>query len=205
MATALPPVDGTTPTRSEPLVLGPMDALIVVDMQNDFAPGGSLAVGEGDRVVDVLNAVCARFATHVFTQDWHPADHVSFADPPRFVDGSWPKHCVAGSHGAALIDGLSVPDAAIRVHKGTTRTKEAYSGFDGTDLAEQLRARGITRLVVGGLATDYCVLNTVLDGVREGFETYVLLDGTRAVADGRGAVQQMLDAGAHSVVAGQLQ
>lgn len=203
--TALPPVDGTTPTRSEPLALGPTDALIVVDMQNDFAPGGSLAVAEGDHVAEVLNRLLPRFSTHVFTQDWHPADHCSFADEPRFEDGSWPVHCVAGTHGADFVPGLTVPDDAIRIHKGTDRAREAYSGFDGTDLAEQLRARGVQRVVVGGLATDYCVLNTVLDAVKEGFQTWVLLDGTRAVADGAGAVQQMLDAGAHSLTTEQLQ
>ena len=184
------------------------DALLVVDVQNDFCPGGALAVNEGDQVVPVINRLLPRFQTRVFTRDWHPANHCSFSDDPRMKDGSWPVHCVAGTEGAAFHPDLDVPQDARIVNKATTAGAEAYSGFDGTGLAHDLRDRGIDRVVVTGLATDYCVKNTVLDALKHGFETFVVADAIRGVDLPPGsadeAVTAMREAGARTVHAGDL-
>ena len=171
----------------------PSDALIVVDVQNDFCPGGALGVTDGDAVVPLINALLPRFSTKVFTRDWHPADHCSFADEPAFEDGSWPVHCVADTPGAAFYPDLAVPDDAHIVSKATEPDKEAYSGFQDTPLAERLRARGIERLFVCGLATDYCVKQTALDGHSAGFDTVVLEDACRGVDNPPGSAAKALD------------
>ena len=183
--------------------LQPGDALVIVDVQNDFLPGGQLPVPEGDAVIPSLNAWIRVFRTAdlpiVATRDWHPADHCSF----QARGGPWPPHCVAGTPGAEFAPGLKLPENAIVVSKATTPDRDAYSGFEGTDLAERLRELGVKRLFVGGLATDYCVLNTVLDALKEGFETYVITDAIRAVNvnpdDGDKALEQMRNAGARFV------
>jgi nicotinamidase/pyrazinamidase len=189
-----------------PLAVG--DALVVVDVQRDFLPGGALGVPHGDEVIAPLNACIRLFAEHAlpiwFTRDWHPPEHCSF----KPAGGIWPPHCVAGSPGAAFPDRLLVsPDARI-VSKAIARETEAYSGFEHTDLASQLRAARITRLFIGGLATDYCVLNTVTDALRLGFEVRLLLDAIRAVdvhpGDGATAIREMLDQGARPAHTGCL-
>lgn len=176
------------------------DALIAVDVQNDFCPGGSLAVKDGDRVVPVLNRLTPKFSAVVLTRDWHPADHCSFAKDPKFVDKSWPPHCVQNTKGAAFHPDLKVPRNAIIVSKGADPRKEAYSGFQGSDLAKTLRKKGITRVFVGGLATDYCVKATVQDAIREGFRAVLILDAARGVDLPAGhaeqAVAEMRQAGA---------
>lgn len=179
---------------------GPGDALIVVDVQVDFLPGGSLAVPEGDQVVPVINRYSALFHSLglpvYFTRDWHPADHSSF----REQGGTWPPHCVQGTAGADFAPGLerSVDDAVIS--KADNPDKDTYSGFDGTDLKEKLDARQVRRVFIGGLATDYCVLNTVKDALENDYETVLLRDAVRAVdlkpGDGERAVREMLDRGA---------
>lgn len=179
------------------------DALIVVDVQNDFLPGGALAVGDGDAVVAPLNRLMAAFDEAglpvVATRDWHPDGHVSFAAQ----GGPWPVHCVAGTQGAQFDADLAVPPGAIVVSKADTQEKDAYSGFEGTDLGVRLRALGVQRVFVGGLATDYCVLNTVLDARRLGFDVVLLTDAVRAVnvapADGDEAIAAMLESGATPV------
>ena len=153
------------------------DALIIVDVQNDFCPGGALAVGDGDAVVPIINALAPRFGTVVATQDWHPADHRSFTAR----GGPWPVHCVAGTTGAAFHPDLNTAPIDLTVRKAMVAEQEAYSGFDGTDLAEQLRERGVRRVYVTGLALDYCVDATALDARQAGFDTYVIEDATRAV------------------------
>lgn len=176
------------------------DALVLVDVQKDFLPGGALAVPEGDRVVPVLNAWVARFRAErlpVFaTRDWHPPDHCSFAAQ----GGPWPPHCVAGSEGAAFAPDLDLPPEAAVISTATTPKKEAYSGFQGTDLGERLRALGVNRVFVGGLATDYCVHDTVLDARRQGLDVVLLTDAVRPVevtpGDGLRAVDDMIEAGA---------
>src|SRR5688500_17161306 len=145
------------------------DALNVTDVQNDFCPGGKLAVPDGDAVVPVLNALMPRFRVVIATQDFHPAGHASFVEQ----GGPWPEHCVQGTAGADLHPDLDAAGIGEVVRKGTDMTTDAYSGFLGTDLADRLRRHGVTRVFVGGLATDYCVKNTALDAVREGFETVV--------------------------------
>ncbi len=171
----------------------PTDALIVVDMQNDFCPGGALAVEGGDAIIPAINALAKRFNHCVFTRDWHPADHCSFSDDPEFVDGSWPAHCVQDTIGAAFHPDLEVPDNAWVISKATTPEREAYSDFDNTNLAADLRDRGVDRLFVCGVATDYCVKATALDGVREGFPVVVLEDLCRAVDNPKGSGDAAID------------
>jgi nicotinamidase/pyrazinamidase len=169
------------------------DALILVDVQNDFLPGGALAVPNGDQVVPVLNEYIERFLAKklpIFaTRDWHPPDHCSFQ--PQ--GGPWPPHCIAGSLGAQFAPGLKLPENTQVISKATDPKREAYSGFDGTDLEQKLRQLGIRRLFIGGLATDYCVLNTVKDACRLGFEVFVLTDAVRAVNVHPGDEQKALD------------
>jgi nicotinamidase/pyrazinamidase len=174
--------------------------LILVDLQKDFCPGGSLAVSNGDKVMPVLQQYAEYFhersAPIVATRDWHPPDHCSFLAQ----GGSWPPHCVQHSPGAQFHPAVRFPAGTMIISKGTDPAAEAYSGFQGTDLAARLRAAGVDALYIGGLATDYCVKETVLDGMREGFGVTVLLDGCRAVerkaGDGARAIEEMRRAGA---------
>lgn len=177
----------------------PGDALLVVDLQHDFLPGGALGVRGGDAVVPVANRLVRTFAAlglPVFlSRDWHPADHCSFA--PQ--GGPWPVHCVAGSHGAAFTPDLGIPSGATVVSKATTADREAYSALDGTGLPGMLRERGITRLWICGLATDYCVRATALDARQAGLDVVVVEDGVCAVdvtpGDGARALEEMRAAG----------
>jgi nicotinamidase/pyrazinamidase len=176
------------------------DALLVVDLQRDFLPGGALAVPDGDRVIAPLNDCVDAFVAAgrpVFaSRDWHPAGHVSF----HAQGGPWPVHCVAGTPGAAFAAGLRLPRETVVISKAQQRDREAYSAFAGTELAQQLRRAGVRRLFVGGLATDYCVLRTVLDARWLGFEVTVLRDAIAAVdadpGDGERAIAEMQRAGA---------
>ncbi|MCX7250114.1 MAG: nicotinamidase [Burkholderiales bacterium] len=185
-----------TPELSGALRLQAGDALLLVDLQRDFLPGGALAVPDGDRVVPVLARYLARFESLGLaiccTRDWHPPDHVSF----RSRGGRWPPHCVAGTPGAEFAPGLELPASAQIFSKATEPDAEAYSGFEGTGLAASLRRQGISRLFVGGLAT-------VLDALREGFEVWLLGDAVRAVelepVDGERALQAMRQAGARRI------
>lgn len=174
-------------------------ALLVVDVQNDFCPGGALAVQGGDEVVPVINALARRFANVVLTQDWHPAGHASFAEShpgrasfeaiemPYGPQVLWPAHCVQGTAGAAFHAGLDLPMAQAVIRKGWRREVDSYSGFIEADrktptgLAGYLRGRGIERVVIAGLATDFCVNWTAQDAVREGFSATVVEDACRAI------------------------
>lgn len=186
-----------------PEIAQPGDALIVVDVQNDFLPGGALAVPRGDEVIAPLNGYLRRFEQRhlpIFvTRDWHPRQHCSFRDQ----GGPWPPHCMAGTRGAEFAPALRVPDGAHVVAKATGPEADAYSGFQGTDLAAQLRGLGVRRVVVGGLATDYCVRATVLDALATGFAAVVLADAVRAVelqpGDGAQALADMRAHGAQIV------
>jgi nicotinamidase/pyrazinamidase len=169
------------------------DALVVVDVQNDFCPGGALAVAGGDEVVPIINVLVPRFSKHAYTRDWHPANHCSFDDNPKFVDGSWPAHCVQGTEGAKFY-AVEVPQGALIVDKGTDPDKEAYSGFQGTTLAADLNAKGVKRLFVCGLATDYCVKGTALDGIKQGFDVVLLEDACRGVDLPAGSAAQAVEA-----------
>jgi nicotinamidase/pyrazinamidase len=184
------------------------DALILVDVQLDFLPGGSLAVSHGDEVVPALNRYIAVFRRLtlpvVATRDWHPPDHCSF----QAQGGPWPPHCVAGSEGARFAPLLDLPCEGYIVSKATTRDRDAYSGFEGTDLDEWLKRAGVSRVFVGGLATDYCVLNTVRDALRIGYATFLLADAVRAVdaqaGDGERAIAEMRRLGAVAIEFGQI-
>ena len=185
------------------------DALIVVDVQNDFCAGGALEVADADAIVPAINRVARRF-THIFlTRDWHPVNHASFSDHPQFVDGSWPVHCVQHTHGAAFHKDLVFPCEVEIVGKATELDREAYSDFDGTGLDITLRNKGITRIFVCGLATDYCVKATALDGVKHGFEVVVLEDACRGVDNPKGtaadALRAMKDAGVAMARSGDIQ
>lgn len=172
-------------------------ALVAVDVQNDFAPGGALAVPNGDAVVGPLNALAASgdFDVVVATRDWHPADHGSFAAQ----GGRWPEHCVADTPGAQLVTGLDAARIDRVVDKGTDPATEGYSAFDGTDLADWLRERGVSEVVVAGLATDYCVRATALEALEAGFDVTVDASASRGIdatpGDVERALQDVRDAG----------
>ena len=177
-------------------------ALVVVDVQNDFCPGGALAVERGDEVVAPLNRLISEFLERgepVYkSRDWHPRTTKHFAE----FGGTWPVHCVQDTRGAAFHPRL-LDDPRVEVVSKGTGDEDSYSAFDGTTLAEDLRRRGVREVWVGGLATDYCVKNTVLDALREGFRVRALTEAMRAVnlkpGDGERAVEEMRRAGAEIV------
>jgi len=184
------------------------DALIIVDVQNDFCPGGALAVSGGDEVVPVLNRVIERFTEAglpIFaTRDWHPEKTNHF----KIYGGIWPVHCVQGTKGAEFHAGLELGKDIVVVSAGMAPDEDGYSGFQARDpsgarLAELLQRKGVERIIVGGLATDYCVKHTVLDGLKEGFKVLLLADAIRAVNlkphDGELAIAEMVRAGAVKV------
>lgn len=183
-------------------------ALLIVDVQNDFCSGGTLAVAGGEEVVPVLNRLAARasaFGWPVYaSRDWHPPDSVHFADN----GGRWPVHCVAGTEGARLRPDLALPSSAMIVTKGTMPESQGYSAFEGTVagrgwFADDLEARGVTHLIVGGLATDHCVRASVLDALGRGYAVTVIDDAIRAVNltpdAGANAIEEMRAAGAEVI------
>jgi nicotinamidase/pyrazinamidase len=175
------------------------DALLVIDMQNDFCPGGALAVGEGDVIVPLINKLGSRFNHVILTQDWHPSGHISFASAhpgkqpysiTKVAYGPqtlWPDHCLQGSSGAAFHPALDLPHAELIARKGFRREIDSYSAFlendhvTPTGLAGYLRERGLTRLFLCGLAYDFCVRFSAIDGTALGFECIVIEDASRAV------------------------
>lgn len=175
------------------------DALIIVDVQKDFCPGGALPIEDGDKVVPVLNrwidAAIAKGLPVYASRDWHPRDHISF----KQRGGQWPPHCIQDSNGARFHPDLTVPEPVIKVTKGVRFDHDQNSAFDQTGLAGQLRHDGVHRLFIGGLAEDVCVLKTVIDGCKEGFEVVLIMDATRPVTAGGGekARKKMQDVGAH--------
>ena len=190
--------------------IGPKDVLVVVDVQGDFLPGGSLAVADGDAVVPLINVLAKKFTNVVLTQDWHPANHISFASqhpgkaPFETIEldyGTqvlWPDHCVWGSRGADISADLDIPQAQLIIRKGYTRAIDSYSGFQEADrqtltgLAGYLNERDVDRLYVVGLATDYCVGWTAIDGAAAGFDVTVIEDATRAI-DNAGSLARAWD------------
>jgi nicotinamidase/pyrazinamidase len=195
-----------TPSTTASTTIDPKrDALVVVDLQNDFCPGGALHVRDGDAIVPVVNRYLDRFgasrAPIFLTRDWHPAVTQHF----QAYGGVWPPHCVQGTRGAEFHPRLAPPADAVVVSKGMDPEEDAYSAFHASDPTGQpfldvLRGHGVRRLYVGGLATDYCVRATVLDALRAGFEVVVLTDAIGAVdvqpGDGSRALEQIQDAGA---------
>ena len=177
--------------------LQPGDALIVVDVQRDFCPGGALPIAEGDTVVPVLNRWidrARRLGLPIFaSRDWHPAGHLSF----KPQGGEWPVHCVEGTAGAEFHPGLELPDDATIVTKGDRTDRDQYSAFDATGLADELRRRGVSRVFVGGLAEDVCVRATALNSAKEGLKTHLIAGATRPVTPegGKAAIEDMRQAG----------
>ncbi len=191
------------------VLTGPSDALIVVDVQNDFCPGGSLGVHGGDEVIPVINHLIPMFRRWIYTRDWHPLNHISFSDHPRFRDLSWPAHAVQGTPGAEFCPGLEMPTNAILVSKGDHPKREAYSGFQAEqfDLAAYLRSCKVGRVFVTGLATDYCVRQTSLDALARGFEVYLIEDATRGVAEDTtaAALAELEGAGVRRILSSQIE
>jgi nicotinamidase/pyrazinamidase len=193
-----------------------MDALLIVDFQNDFTPGGALPVEQGDEIADPINAIADRFEFVVATRDWHPPDHGSFegieVDPDKWhgIDppGIWPVHCVQGTPGAELYPGLDRSNLDQVVDKAQDPYTQGYSSFHGGNLAEVLREHEVDHVYVAGLATDYCVKNTVLDAVREGFDVTVVKDAIRGIdvkpGDSERAIDEMRRAGADLVTSAEL-
>lgn len=179
-----------------------MRALLVVDVQNDFCPGGSLAVSGGDQVVPVLNALMPLFPLVLASRDWHPEGTVHYA--------KWPVHCLQGTKGADYHPALRREGIHQELLKGTGNKDDGYSAFEATnlDLAAFLRARGVTDLYLGGLATDYCVKATALDAVKKGFRTFVVTDAVKAVdvhaGDGEKALEEMRSSGVGLITSSEL-
>jgi nicotinamidase/pyrazinamidase len=181
---------------------GPTDALLVIDVQNDFMPGGALAVKDGDAIVPLINTLAKRFDHVILTQDWHPPQHISFASthdkqpfetvevahgPRKIAQTLWPNHVLQHTEGAAFHPDLSIPHAELILRKGFRRHIDSYSAFlendhtTPTGLAGYLRERNLTRLFLCGLAYDFCVRYSAIDGNALGFETIVIEDATRPV------------------------
>ena len=175
-------------------------AFIIVDLQNDFCPGGSLAVVGGDQVVEPINRYldhCRESHIPVFyTRDWHPTDHCSF----KIQGGLWPSHCVADSPGADFHKELKIVHPAEIISKADKKDEDVYSGFEGTELDDKLKSLKVEHLVIAGLATDYCVKETVLDALKNGFRVTILKEGIRAVnvnpEDGENGLKEMIFKGA---------
>jgi len=193
-----------------------MDALLIIDFQNDFTPGGALEVAEGDQIASAIDPLLDRFGLVVATRDWHPENHGSFVgieveeeawkgtDPPSI----WPIHCVQGTPGAELHPSLDRAKVDVIVDTGQDTNSQGYSAFQDTELADLFRERGVDRLYVAGLATDYCVKHSVLDALRQGFEVVVVEDGIRGVevepGDTERAIAEMRAAGARFVRSDQV-
>ncbi len=204
----------------------PDDVLLAVDVQRDFLPGGALAVPDGDAVVPAVNRLAKLFSHVLLTQDWHPAGHVSFAanhsgraafetvDLPYGPQVLWPTHCVQGTDGAGFAPGLDLPRAELVIRKGFRPAVDSYSAFTEADrrtptgLAGYLRERGLRRLFLAGLATDFCVAWSALDGCAAGFEVYVVEDACRGI-DTQGSLdrawQAMEQAGVRRIGSGEVQ
>ena len=203
------------------IAIRPTDVLVIVDVQYDFLPGGNLAVAGGDEIVPLINQLARKFTTVVLTQDWHPADHISFASqhqgkaPFETVELAygtqvlWPDHCVWNSHGAAISAALDVPHGQLIIRKGYNRQIDSYSGFQEADretptgLAGYLNERDVDRLYIVGLATDFCVGWTAIDGAAAGFDVTVIEDATRAIDNGGSlarAWDDMAEAGVERVM-----
>ncbi len=180
--------------------LNKSDALLITDVQNDFLPGGSLPVPQGDEIIPILNEYSRKFedagANVLASRDWHPANHMSF----KAQGGPWVPHCVQNTEGARFHRDLKLPQNITVISKATRPDHEAYSAFDGTNLADELKKLGVKRFFIGGLATDYCIVNTVLDARKLGFESVVLMDAVRGIDVNPGdvdtAIAAMVKAGA---------
>jgi len=183
-------------------------ALIVVDMQVDFLPGGALEVPNSDTIIPIINEYVRFFESKnlpiFYSRDWHPEDHCSFKEN----GGTWPKHCVQNTKGAEFHPDLYISNKAFIISKGFEKDKEAYSAFQNTDLNEKLKQFKVENVFVCGVATDYCVLHTVLDALKNGYKTFLLVDAIKGVDlnvnDSEEAIKKMVHAGAEIVVIDEL-
>jgi nicotinamidase/pyrazinamidase len=190
----------TNKLKKTDIELGKGDALLISDIQNDFLPGGSLAVPDGDQVIPALNGYIDQFSKRqlpVFAiRDWHPPNHCSFIQQ----GGPWPEHCIADSKGAQFASALQLPVSTCIISKGTAVEQDSYSGFSNFTFKEELDNAGVRRLFIGGLATDYCVLNTVRDALNNHYQVLLLTDAIRAInvrcQDGENAINEMIQKGA---------
>ena len=179
------------------------DVLLLIDLQNDFMPGGALGVKGGDQIIPLINQLIEKFSLVIATQDWHPAGHVSF-------EKEWPVHCVQHTPGAELVDTLNQKGIHHTIHKGTDKTIDSYSAFfdnDGiksTGLDKLLKEKGVKKLYIAGLTTDFCVLYSVLDALKLGYQVTVIKDGCRPVYDDKEALQKMKEAGAKIITSDDL-
>jgi nicotinamidase/pyrazinamidase len=169
------------------------DVLLITDIQKDFLPGGALPIDNGNEIIPVLNEYIRNFyapKAHVLvSRDWHPTDHVSF----NTQGGPWPPHCIKDTNGAEFSSDLKLPKHTLIISKATEPNHESYSAFDGTILANELKRLGVKRMFIGGLATDYCVVNTVLDARKLGIETVVLMDATLGINVNPGDVDSAIE------------
>jgi nicotinamidase/pyrazinamidase len=190
------------------MTIGKQDALLVIDVQNDFLAGGALAVSGGDQVVPVINQISGCFETLVFMRDWHPVNHISFSREPHLVDKSWPVHCVQDTWGARFHSDLKIYPGDRIVSLGEDPEQENYSGFHETDLEEWLGRRGIRRIYIAGLATEYCVSTTAMDGREAGFDVWVIEDAVAGVDVPAGSAAAALETlqknGAHIISSKEL-
>ncbi|WP_087037120.1 nicotinamidase [Thermococcus litoralis] len=181
-----------------------MEALIIVDMQRDFMPGGALPVPEGDKIIPTIEELIKKFeqrgALIVATRDWHPPNHISFKEQ----GGPWPRHCVQNTEGAEIV--VSLPKDAIIISKADKPDKEAYSGFEGTELAEILKEKGVKRVYICGVATEYCVKATALDALKHGFEVYLIKDSVKGIKreDEEKALKELEEKGAKIISSAEL-
>ncbi|OGN63668.1 MAG: hypothetical protein A3E80_02765 [Chlamydiae bacterium RIFCSPHIGHO2_12_FULL_49_9] len=182
-----------------------MKALLIIDMQRDFMPNGALAVPKADRLIPIINEIMIQFDCVIATQDWHPKNHASFIS----MGGKWPAHCIQNTEGAAFAKGLKTEKFTCTIHKGTDPKVESYSAFfdekktHSTGLEETLKKKKIDELYFVGVATDYCVLYSVLDALELGFNAFVIQDGCRAIQDEKGAFEKMRRKGAHLILSRQ--
>jgi nicotinamidase/pyrazinamidase len=183
-------------------------ALLVIDVQIDFCPGGALAVKDGDEILPVINQLIPQFEIVVYSRDWHPQNHISFGVPPQFTDKSWPVHCVANTRGADFHPDLLFTLNSLIIEKGSTENEEAYSAFQGTPLAQSLHKLAVNAVFVTGLATDYCVKATALDALQEGFQVYLIQDACKGVDNPPGtaakAIVEMQQAGIKIISANEV-
>lgn len=179
-------------------------ALIVVDMQNDFLPGGKLEVPNSDTIIPIINEYIKIFEKKglpvVFTRDWHPENHLSFKEN----GGIWPKHCVQNTEGVQINKDIYIPNNSVIINKAFQSDMEAYSGFQNTDLDQKLKEMNVKNLFVCGVATDYCVLNTVLDAIKLNYKVYLLIDAIKGVDvnpnDSEEAIKKMISNGVELLV-----
>lgn len=182
-------------------------ALFVINLQNDFCTGGTLEQIEGETIIPAINDLIPQFEIIIYTRDWHPENHCSFASEPKFTENSWPVHCVANTHGADFHPELSFNLNAVIIDKGTGSCQESYSGFQDTSLAKNLRKLGIDTVVITGLTVEYSVKATALDALKEGFTVYLVEDAVKGVDIPAGtlgqAMAEMKQAGIQFIQANQ--